>query len=96
MKEFLESVERGWALDAVVIREAIIQCDKLHIFYVNTEGSRANNVNYFVSVSEFPCCTCEGFQKMESKKLVYVPCKHMYNIFLKVLGLDANACEFMH
>ena len=95
-KEFLDSIEKGWALDAQVIREAIIVCNESHVFYVATEGSRAKGVNYSISIADFPRCTCEGFQKRETKHLPYVPCKHMYYIFMNVLGLDHLAHDFIH
>lgn len=95
-KEFQDCIEKGRILDAQVVQEVILMCGESHIFHVSTEGSRAKGVTYSVTISDFPRCTCEGFQKREAKHLVYVPCKHIYYIFLQVLGLDQNAHEFIH
>ena len=71
-------------------------CNESHVFYVSTEGSQELGLNYSMSISELPRCSCEGFQRREAQEMVYVPCKHMYDIFFNVLRLDANVHEFMH
>lgn len=95
-KDFFDNIEKGRTLHAELIREAIIICNESHTFFLSTEGSKAKGLNYSITLSDFPRCSCEGFQKRESKRLPYVPCKHMYYIFLQILGLDHLAHEFIH
>ena len=60
------------------------------------KGIHALCINYSVIVVEFPHFTCEGFLKRESKRLTYIPCKHLYYVYLKILGLDSTSHDFIH
>lgn len=95
-KEFMDNIEKGRSVSANLVKEDIVLCNEAHLFYVSTPGSLLAGVHYVVSISEFPSCSCPDFQKREAKHGTFVPCKHMYYIFLRVLNLDAQVHEFMH
>ena len=79
-----------------LVFEAIVLCNESNIFFVSTKGSQALGVNYSVIMFEFPRCTCKGCLKRESKWLTYIPCKHLYYVYLQILGLDSTSHCFIH
>lgn len=51
---------------------------------------------YEVHISNSPACSCPDFQKRHVQKRSFVACKHMYFVYLRVLGLDQNHSMFIH
>ncbi|KAL3681543.1 hypothetical protein R1sor_024499 [Riccia sorocarpa] len=46
--------------------------------------------NYIVQICCFPTCSCQDFFEMETLRNSYIPCKHLYWVYFKVLGLSPN------
>ena len=65
-------------------------------FTLTTRASEQNEESYLVVVSTFPSCTCEDFQKRLREGKKYMPCKHLYFVYTKKLGLDVFHQEFVH
>ena len=71
-KDFQNRVELGGSIQAKVLREEIVINNEAHVFYVNTEGSKAAGVSYAVTIAEFLGCSCPDFQVCETKHACYV------------------------
>lgn len=95
-KDFKDKIGLANTMHAVVLRESIIVPNEVHVFFLETEGSKARGISYSITISQFPRCTCEDFVRRDAKASVYIPCKHIYFVFIRTLGLDANVHEFMH
>lgn len=71
--------------------EEVTETHKHHVvFRVLTETS------YDVHIKEEPSCTCPDFQKRESAQKAFLACKHMYYVYVKILGLQPNEHMAMH
>ena len=55
---------------------------------------------YYISITDFPSCTCPSFVKMMSgalgKRLQSIYCKHVYYIFRYLCKMDYKVDTFMH
>ena len=55
---------------------------------------------YYISITEFPSCTCSSLVKMMSgalgKRLQWIYCKHVYYIFHYLCKMDYKVDTFMH
>ena len=55
---------------------------------------------YYISITDFPSCTCLSFVKMMSgalgKQLQWIYCKHVYYIFRYICKMDYKVDTFMH
>ena len=55
---------------------------------------------YYISITDFPSCTCPSFVRMMSgalgKRLQWIYCKHMYYIFCYICKMDYKVDTFMH
>ena len=55
---------------------------------------------YYISITDFPSCTCLSFVKMISgalgKRLQWIYCKHVYYIFHYICKMDYKVDTFMH
>ena len=68
-----------------------------HVYSVGTLGSANDGHVYEVTISNFPACNCPDFTTMiGAKKRKYVPCKHLYYIFLKRMNLAPGVEDFIH
>eukprot|EP00249_Psilotum_nudum_P000623 c1269_g1_i1 orf=411-743(+) len=79
-----------------VVRESIIIPNEVHVFHVRTPGSIAKGLTYCITISEFPRWSCLDFTKREAKKNPYMPCKHIYFVFLIVLRLSDAVHQFTY
>ena len=79
------------------IIEEVCRSEHIHeIFKVESKGDNAHIGIYDVHVKDEPSCTCPDFVDRESKKKPYLACKHLYFVFLRVLGLSQNENMFIH
>ncbi|KAL3686620.1 hypothetical protein R1sor_009194 [Riccia sorocarpa] len=62
-------------------------CGKM--FRVSTH-LHADVRNYIVQICCFPTCSCQDFFERETLRKTYCPCKHLYWVYFKVLGLSPN------
>ncbi|KAL3690167.1 hypothetical protein R1sor_016476 [Riccia sorocarpa] len=51
--------------------------------------------SYIVQLCCFPTCSCEDFFERESRRSTYLPCKHIYWVYMNILGLRPDA-NIMH
>lgn len=85
-------IERAISMVARVTAVKARERHKLEIFQVETEGGQS----YDVQIASHPACTCPDFQKRVMGVKPYLACKHIYFIFLRVMGLDQNTNMFIH
>lgn len=89
-KEAQNRIEAANKFDMTLLEE-IVMIHKRHvIFRVMTE-----NV-YDVHIKEEPGCTCPDFQKRECAKKSFGACKHMYFVYVHVLGLQPKEHLVIH
>lgn len=93
---FKERVMKAKSMQGEVLRENVVVPNEMHVFNVESEGSKERGLTYTITISELPRCTCEDFMKREAKKEMYMPCKHIYFVFIRVLGLSDSIHEFIH
>lgn len=89
-KEAEKRLASADSMIASIVREEDIISGSHVIFHVRTENL------YLVHVKAEPSCSCPDFQKRESGKKPYLACKHIYFVFVKVLGLDRNHHMMIH
>ena len=89
-KEAEKKIALALELNAKVIEEACVKPNEHVIFHILTEAY------YDVHIKAEPFCTCPDFQKREEKKKPFLACKHMYFVYLRVLGLHQNQHMSMH
>ena len=71
--------------------------DKKHVDYtISTPGSQKNGETYKLTISTFPTCTCGDFQIRVDHQKKYIPCKHLYYIYVNEFRLDVNKQMVAH
>ena len=69
------------------VTEEICRAEGAHeVFKLESYGADHQVNTYEVQVCKEPSCTCSDFSERVSRKQPYMACKHMYFIFLCVLG----------
>ena len=95
-KEMEARIKRAMDLVCTVHCRQII-VNKEHVDYnISTLGSQEIGETYKVTISTFPCCTCEDFKRRVDQGRKYMPCKHLYHIYIKELGMDVSKQKFVH
>lgn len=83
-------------LNAKIIGETCRIEHRHEIFKVESRGDNDHMEIYDVHIKDEPSCTCPDFAEREVKKRPYLACKHLYFVFLRVLGLSQNENMFIH
>lgn len=83
-------------MNAVVVHVKVLDPAKHEIFVIKTDSSADSNIQYEVHIATNPLCTCLDFQKQHLEGKSYLACKHLYFVFLRVMGLDQNNNMFVH
>ncbi|MCO5572082.1 hypothetical protein L7F22_025833 [Adiantum nelumboides] len=95
-KEMQDRIKRASELVCTIQRRRIV-VPKEHVEYtLSTEGSIKKELHYMVIVSAFPSCTCDNFQNRDHRGKRYMPCKHLYFIYMRELGLNVDHQKFIH
>lgn len=89
-------IKKAISLQASVVTEKVMEEGQNEIFEVESVGSTGTGTKYDVHLKSRPSCTCPDFQKRVNESKPYLACKHIYFIFLRVLGLDQNTNMFIH
>lgn len=89
-KEAEKRITAAEALEGTLLQENIIQESFHVVFIVMTQET------YVVHIKAEPSCTCPDFQKRERDQKPYLACKHLYFIYIKVLGLHRNKHMVIH
>ena len=89
-KEAEKRIAKAKELDAVVLEENVMEDDQIVKFSIFTEEK------YEVHIKKEPCCSCADFQSRESRNKSFLACKHMYFVYLRVLGLDEHQFMCIH
>lgn len=88
-------MERGIALNGHLCDIIKVPSEHKEVYVVESFESSSTGKRYQVTIGIEPKCTCEDFAKNISSGK-YIPCKHLYFVFLKVKGLDVNENMFIH
>ncbi|KAL3686650.1 hypothetical protein R1sor_009224 [Riccia sorocarpa] len=64
-------------------------------YKICTHVQSAEPNHYIVQICYFPCCSCDDFFQRETRRNTFVPCKHMYWVYLNIFGLSLNEV-FIH
>ena len=95
-EEALKRIQKALNLKAKVKTFSLVE-EKIHeIFAIETYGEDTHIGLYDVHIKVEPSCTCPDFRIRESKGKAYLACKHLYWVFLKVLGCSQNEHMFIH
>lgn len=95
-KEMQDRIDSSITMDCVVLHTNVVQ-NREHVeFIIATTGSERRGCHYTVTISVFPSCTCEDFIRRACRVDRYFPCKHIYHVFLKILGLDLTIHKLVH
>ena len=69
---------------ATVINESEMNPAPHSIFHLACKSGQ----EYFIHIMENPWCTCPDFMGRETRGKSYLACKHIYFVYLHVLGLN--------
>ena len=69
---------------------------KYHILKVNTITSNAKGFAFAATSCHFTRCSFSNFVMKMAKKEMYMPCGHLYFVFIRVLGHDPKLHKYMH
>lgn len=72
------------------LEEVVISPGQHVAFRVLTENS------YEVHIKAEPSCSCPDFQKRDTMHKCFVACKHMYFVYVHILGLQPKEHMAMH
>lgn len=89
-KDAEKKIVKAIEMQGTFVKEVCIKEDEHINFYIQTENL------YEVQVKAEPGCSCPDFQNRESKRKSYLVCKHLYFVYLRVLGLDQHQHKCMH
>lgn len=89
-------IEKALTLNASVLTEKVVLQSQHEIFEIETESSLKVGIRYDVHIHANPSCTCPDFQKRVVGRKPYTACKHIYFVFLRILGLDQLSNMFVH
>ena len=95
-KEMEARIKRAAELICTIHGQLVVIQNEHVEFTLTTNASEQNEESYLVVVSSFPSCTCEDFQKRLREGKKYMPCKHLYFVYTKQLGLDVFHQRFVH
>ena len=51
---------------------------------------------YNVDIAKKPACSCHDFMDQVTKGKPFLACKHIYYVYLRVFGMDANVNMYIH
>ena len=95
-KEAVKKINLSLKLKGKVVGE-VCQIELQHeIFKLESHRDDGEITLYDVHVKKEPSCTCPDFVEREAKGKPYLACKHLYFIFLCVLGLSQIENMFIH
>ena len=89
-KEAQKRLDLASSMVATFMEEKVESELKHTVFRVLTEGC------YDVHIKEEPSCTCPDFQKRESAHKAFLACKHMYYVYVHILGLEPKEHMVIH
>ena len=75
-------------MDVTIHYIEVIKEEKCEVFVIATKNSDINNEKYRVTIAKNPGCTCKDFQIRVGEDRAFMPCKHLYFIYLRVCGMD--------
>ena len=89
-KEARKRLEIAMHMEAHFLKETIVVPNRHAIFKISTQEI------YDVHVNMEPFCTCTDFQGREKASKPFLACKHLYFIYVKILGLDGKQHIIIH
>ena len=69
---------------------------KHEVFKIETENSILRGEIYNVDIAKKPACSCRDFMDRVTEGKPFLACKHMYYVYLRVFGMDANVNMYIH
>ena len=89
-KDAQKILEAASVMDATFLEEITNIPTKHVVFRILTENT------YEVHIKEEPCCTCLDFQRRQSTEKAFIACKHMYFVYVHILGLQPREHMVIH
>ena len=83
-QEVEKRISKAQSMLATVINESEIDPAPHFIFHLACKSGQ----EYFIHIMENPWCTRPNFMGRETKGKYYLACKHIYFVYLRVLGLN--------
>ncbi|KAJ7560362.1 hypothetical protein O6H91_04G126600 [Diphasiastrum complanatum] len=77
------------------VKEQVHIRDRDVNFHVQSFASNPDGTIHIVKICDSLTCTCEDFNSMLAKRK-FTPCKHMYFVYVVVLGLDIDNNTCIH
>ena len=74
------------------VKEEVIEAGIVENLHVVTQ----KDIKYTVCIKANPCCSCPDFQDQVDSKRSFLACKHMYHVYLSVIGLSMHENMFIH
>lgn len=90
-----ERIARAIGLKAHVIRDDVKLKNREVCFHLESFATDPNGKMYVVTIKKSPHCTCKDFMRGISWGK-FTPCKHMYVVYIVVLGMDVDNNMMMH
>ena len=91
-QEAEKRISKSQSMLATVINESEIDPAPHSIFHLACKSGQ----EYFIHLMENPWCTCPDFMGRETRGKSYLACKHIYFVYLRVLGLNKNQDMEIH
>ena len=85
-------ISKAQSMLAAVINESEMEPAPHSIFHLACESGE----EYFIHIMENPWCTCPDFMGRETRGKSYLACKHIYFVYLRVLGLNKTQDMEIH
>lgn len=87
-----QKIEMAMTLNPKDVKEEVIMAGLMENFYFVTR----NDVKYTVCIKDEPCCSCPDFQDRVEGQKSFLACKHMYHVYVCIIGLDIHENMFIH
>ena len=83
-QEAKKRISKAQSMLAIVINESEMEPTPHSIFHLGCKSGQ----EYFIHIMENPWCTCPDFMGRVTRGKSYLACKHIYFVYLRVLGLN--------
>ena len=83
-QEAEKRISKAQSMLAIVINESEMEPAPHSIFHLVCESGQ----EYFIHIMEKPWCNCPNFMGRDTREKSYIARKHIYFVYLRVLGLN--------
>lgn len=89
-KDAYKRIEAANSMEGTFLQEKTVSHGQHVVFHIQSEHL------YEVHIKADPTCTCPDFQKRQTLQKPFLACKHMYFVYLHVLGLQEKEHLIIH